>query len=192
MGRGPKLPSQALLTFDFGGVGLPFPATPSIGLVGDALQYLEPTWQATVVQASTDLVQLTCTSTVTLNEVRVKIGPEELGPTLTLPVGEPGAEGANQTPPQVALLIRKEVIGITTRRMGRMFWPGVSDGNVDAAGLLDPTARADYSNAFADWQAAVCGSELQLCLFDETSDVRIVNSIPVQPRVSTQRRRLRR
>lgn len=193
MGRGPKLPNQALLTFRFGGLGLPYGATPSLGLTGPALTLIDPAFHEDLAQAATDLVQLTCTSTVTLNELALKIGPEELGPTFTIPVGEPGAEGANQCPPQVSLLVRKVVDGITTKRMGRLFWPGVPEGNVDSAGVVAPVAVTDYQAAFTGFQAAL-GTPWAVipAVFDETSDEKEVSLLQVQPRVATQRDRLRR
>lgn len=192
MGRGPKLPTQGLLTFEFGGVGLPYGATPSLGLVGPAAVYSDSAFQAGVLSAANDLVQLTCTSTVTLNQLILKEGPEAVGPTYVLASGTAGAQGANQAPPQVAMLVRKTVTGVTTRLMGRMFWPGVSEGNVDSAGVLGPSAVTDFQNAFNDFQTALAFFNVEPCVFNETSDERIVDGLDVQVRVATQRDRLRR
>lgn len=192
MGRGPKTVSQALLTFDFRGAGLPYGATPALGMVGLPLTWEDPTFQADLRQGAIDLVQLTCTTTVTLTELRIKVGPEDSGPTHVITVGEPGAEGASQLPPSVAMLIRKVVPNTTTRRMGRLFWPGLSEGNVDAAGVLDPGALADYQTAWAGFLDVLLDHTVSPAVFDETSDPREVTALTVQSRVATQRDRLRR
>lgn len=190
MAYGPSTPSEALLTFNFGGVALPNGADTSLGLAADPASWNDPGWQADLLDATRDLVQLTCTNQVNLNSIDIKVGPVATGPTYTVTAGVPGATGTETVPPNTSMLVRKTVAGVSTKLMGRMYWPGTSEGNVLGNGNL--SNFANYQTAWTNYFGALVGPLAAVPLVFTAGDPRDVTGLTLQSRVATQRRRLRR
>lgn len=189
---GPPTASWGELSFVFSGTNQPTGAVATIGVNDPATGFTDPAWQNELVDAATDLVQLTCNTSTTLARIDVKVGPVATGPTYSIPVNEAGAQTGSSLGPQVAMLVRKVIPDVSTRLSGRLFWPGLTTGNVNAQGQILPTALAAYQSAWTDFYGALVLLTSQPAVFNETSDPREVDAFTVQPQVATQRRRNRR
>lgn len=107
-----------------------------------------------------------------------------------------GAGGAGVFPPNTAMLVQKRT-GLGGRRnRGRMYIPAVvPEAGADNAGLIDPTylaGRQTAATAFLAAVAAVSGVGTMVVLHSEAPSTPAgVTSLVVDPRLATQRRRLR-
>lgn len=130
---------------------------------------------------------------VRLDQVSVKRGPVDTGPTHVLPVSQAGSDPGENTP-QLAVLVTKRVAGVSGRFGGRMFLPGFSEAQVAAGGVLVTATLGGLQSIMDDLYAAlvVDGSTPQVFPASGSSDAREVVSLPVEGVVATQRRRLRR
>jgi len=189
---GPPTSSFGTMAFNFEGINAPTGAVATIGVSEPALGFTNSTWQSELVSAATDLVQLTCNTAITLIDIDIKQGPSATGPTFNIPVNEPGAQTGDTMGPQVAMLVRKEIDGVSTRLAGRAFWPGLTVGNVTPGGVIESTALAGFQAAWTDFYEALVLLTSAPYVFNETSDPRFVESFTVQAKVATQRRRNRR
>lgn len=190
---GPATPNQGLLTWRFAGAAMPFGAQTSLGVEGPNSALTAPETLDEIVLASATFHEAMAVIDCQLTTVDLKIGPEATGPTLSAVVGQNGGEGNDATPPNTAFLIRKTISGISNRFSGRLYWPGVSDGNLMQGGNIDPTAYPTYRQAcvdFFDALDAIAG--INPVVFNDSSDPRVVSGLDLQLRVATQRRRLRR
>jgi len=130
---------------------------------------------------------------VTLTTVKAKLGPNSTGPVAELSVAVPGDAGGSCSPPQVAWLVRKSTALGGRRGRGRLFFPGVPEGSVDQAGVLDTTVSNAFQGLLDDWLSAlaVSGHSMVVLHADNTAPT-VVTSLALQAKVATQRRRLRR
>lgn len=193
------------LTLSFGGSNLPYRAMTAFEYVRlDAMDPID--WmiaaRTPILQACSDLHQLVAANDCMLTSLTVKLGPEDTGPTLDIPVGVEGENGANACPPNVALLVRKLVPTVSGRLNGRSFYPSISEGNVANDGTIPTPALGPYQEAFDDFFTAMTealpdGPNLEPVVFGGGEgggpvNTRRVVRYTVQPRVATRRRRLRR
>lgn len=193
------------LTFSFSGSNLPYRAMTAFEFVRlDAMDPLD--WMLAarqpILSACSDLHQLVSANDCVLSNLTVKLGPEDAGPTMDIPVGVEGENGANACPPNVALLIRKLVPTVSGRLNGRSFYPSISEGNVANDGSIPTPALGPYQDAFDGFFTAMTeelpdGPNLEPVVFGGGEDAgpvstRQVTRFSVQPRVATRRRRLRR
>lgn len=111
----------------------------------------------------------------------------------TEPVGVPGTTSGTGTPPQVALLIRKETGLAGRRNRGRMFVPQPGNNNVGEDGLVNPTPLATYQTAADAFLADLETNLVPMVLLHEDSGIAPtpVSALVVSNVVATQRRRLR-
>lgn len=198
----PALPSANFgqLTFEFSGTR--FPAVCTIALEGIAgLDLGDVT--SDIALAAADLHQLISSNAIRLEGVTLKQGPSDTGPSYYQPIGVAGEQGAASVTPNTSLVITKALLNVSGRRFGRMFWPGVSEGNVDDKGVLGPAAVIDFNLALQDFLEAVnavVGSPVGGSAFvvlpakQSSSDpeYRRVTELRCEPVVGTQRRRMRR
>lgn len=192
---------QGRITWSFEGPALPFGASTSLEFYRDNPD-LDPGdwWTNFSVQLETaarDLHQLVASSSCLLTQLEVKLGPEATGPTFTIPLSTPGATGAEACPPNVAMLIRKRVNGVSGRFSGRMFYPGISEGNVASNGTIPTPALGPYQAAvdgFFDSLHVNTGGGVTPIIIPSAPGAfsRNISSLDVQVKVATQRRRLRR
>lgn len=195
--------SQGRITWNFSGEALPYGAVTQLEFQRQADESLE-SWANSALPvlalACRDLHQLVASSKCQLDTIDVKFGPEATGPTYSAPIGVPGATGAEPCPPNVAMLVRKAMNGVSGRFQGRMFYPGISEGNVASDGTIPTPALGPYQAAFDDFfQTMIDGGPIegdigQPYVFSSTPGLegRSVSSLDVQLRVATQRKRLRR
>jgi len=189
------LPSPAFceLSFIFDATGWPHGAATTCAF---ELGAFNPTGGDMFVLASFcgDLQNEISTTQTTLQEIRVKVGPDATGATYTQSVGVNGGEDAATEMPQVAYLIRKVTPAISQRFSGRMYWPGVAVTDTLDGGNLVTAAQTRINDGLFTFQDALYTSwGMEPKIFPATSsDPRNVSSLQVQSRVATQRRRNRR
>lgn len=120
---------------------------------------------------------------------------------VTVVAGNNGGTTYVSQPPNVALLVRKVVSGRGRRRQGRMFWPSIlAQPVVGEDGALTTGARNDLQGAFSDWYTELglqLNGQMVILQNEEGSTPPIsppppVVSLSVEPKVASQRRRLRR
>jgi len=134
-------------------------------------------------------------TTVTLESILVKFGPNDTGPFDDFGVGAAGTGSSGDVNPNMAILIRK-VTGFGGRiGRGRMYWP-VAEDQVAQAGVLktSPDQVAAMNAAMADFLSDMSDADIALALLHTatTPDPYVITGLSTQPTTATQRRRLRR
>lgn len=109
-----------------------------------------------------------------------------------------GASGAS-TPPNTSVLVHKNTETTAGKRKGRLYLPGAPEAEIDEDGMLSTTLKTAWTTALNDFFAGLSGAadnELVVVHFagptDATGEVSVVTSLTVDPKMATQRRRLRK
>lgn len=153
---------------------------------GDAIGSLNLEFGTLIVQHMNNQIRMSGTTVIT-SENRYELS-------------EPYVGGNNfpMPPPNVATLVRKVTSGRGRRAQGRMFLPGlVSETDIDNAGFIDPTARATLQGRLDDWLDALLAPGFQMAILHGSEGEtpagppNIVTGLALQPKVASQRRRLR-
>lgn len=151
------------------------------------------------------------TDDVAVTEVRAKLGPDATGDFASVTGSWPGTQATTSMPPQVATLVRKVTASGGRRGRGRMYFPGVPETGVDDAGVISGAGVTAWTTALADFLGALTANDVPMFLLHDpatiwtlvngqprrvpTSDPipepDLVTSLVVDPKVATQRRRLR-
>lgn len=150
---------------------------------------------------------------IALTSVLVKQGPDETGPQASFPATVIGSAGAVSSPPNVCYLVHKNTAEGGRRGRGRMFIPGVPEGTVDDNGQLVAGQAAQLQSRIDAFMAGLLTEELIMALEHGPSYTWTINengqprrvpvagpvptltaltSLTADPKVATQRRRLRR
>lgn len=177
----------------FVGSAVPRNAQIAIGL--DNGTPLTATALAEVVRdAWVDNVMPLLSETITLANVKVKLGPNATGAEVTIGVGEPGGEAAAEPlPPNVAILVRKNTALGGHVGSGRMFIPGIPEDVTTGGGQLVPASLAAFQGALAGFLDALFDGDASMVLLHTGADVpNIVDNLAVQQLMATQKRRIRR
>lgn len=135
-------------------------------------------------------------SSIRLEDVLVKFGPNATGPMATVGAGNTGGTSGESEAPQVALLVQK-VTGAGGRTgRGRMFIPGVPTAEVNSAGQIIPTSVAAWTTALEDFrQDLLTAGLIPSLLHSPGSPITAplpITSFVVSGRSATQRKRNRR
>lgn len=106
-----------------------------------------------------------------------------------------GTGGSTALPPNTALLVKK-LTGVAGRKnRGRFYVPGTPESIVDNAGNIGSSNEASYNTQLGLFRTqclAILGVDSLRVLHTDTSDVPTeITQLKVDPRVATQRRRLR-
>jgi hypothetical protein len=140
-----------------------------------------------------------CAAGYTFRGLRASDGPDGEGQVHEVERSVASTSTKLGIPPNTAYLTRK-ITGLGGRRnRGRFYMPGVSEVDVDNTGLLTATHRTNYQTSVNAWFAQNnAGAEIEAhALFHETPEgapgiaPTDITSLLVQPKVGTQRRRLR-
>lgn len=151
------------------------------------------TFLATIADEMATLHEAVASINCTLDSADLKIGPENIGPTFSVSIGQTGNQGTSIVPPNTALLVRKEISTVSARYAGRLFYPGIPETILTLGGNIDPAGVDQFQDAFDVFFAALDTLEAPpVVLSRESSDARFVDGYRVQTKVATQRRRLRR
>jgi hypothetical protein len=132
-------------------------------------------------------------SSVTVEKVHVKLGPDDTGPSADFSNGNPGTNGGHAAPPNVSYLVTKNTALGGRKGRGRCYVPGVPEVALQDGGAVEGAFVATLQGFFTDWGGAMvlASKPLHLLHGDATSPTAI-DSLVVQSRFATQRRRLRR
>lgn len=135
-------------------------------------------------------------SAITLEGVLVKHGPNATGPSGTFTGTEDGGASELAAPPNVALLVQKRTgFGGRTGR-GRMFIPGIPEGQIDSSGNISEGVRADFETRLGELHAGmVVASAPPVLLHGSSGPLSLpfpITQLTVAGRTATQRQRLRR
>jgi hypothetical protein len=191
---GPPDAEHGRLTMVFSGAGIPNGAVTTIGVRKGSGDIVNADLVPLAAAAKTLHGQI-ASNTVNLQHIELKRGPDAIGPTWTEVVNQPGAGNQAAAPPNVAILIRKELNDLSAKFSGRMYWPGAQEPDVNEAGNLTPTYQTGIQNALNAFQVAVRAAGFELVVFHEAGGIDLsgeVVRLALQNRVATQRRRLRR
>jgi hypothetical protein len=135
-------------------------------------------------------------SGVTMTGVLCKFGPNDTGPSGEFSGAATGGVAGTAEGPQVSVLITKTTDLGGRQGKGRMFIPAISETQINTGGVMETAARAAMQTEANDFFAALITANLPMVLLRaETSPILapiLVNSLEVQTRVATQRRRNRR
>ena len=183
------------VNFKFTGVGAPLGAEVTHGFAisgagapEDVAGVWAAAWQGTVrTQQSNE---------VTLSSILVKFGPNDVGPSDEIPIGLAGSAAAGSCAPNTAVLARKVTALGGHAGRGRWYWPGILETQVGSNGFLTPTTLSNYQDEFDGMHSFLSASDFPpVLLHAEGSPITtptVVTRWLVDPRVATQRRRLRK
>jgi len=116
----------------------------------------------------------------------IQIGDVSTG--YNLAVGQAGTGNVNQLTNQCAYLITKTVSGA---RNGRMFWPGATEADYSAAGVILGATKTSMDAALSSALSLLTADGVQLQVEDKTGTGHNVTALTVNQLIGTQRRRLR-
>lgn len=132
----------------------------------------------------------------TLSGCLVKFGPEATGPSATVGTTVGGEAPGLPATPNCAYLAQKLTAFGGKAGKGRMYIPGVPEPQMDGAGNLDGTWRANLQTALNLSLAAFDTANVPWVLLHQAGSPLSVptpiTSITVASRIATQRQRLRR
>lgn len=113
-----------------------------------------------------------------------------------------GLGSSNSLPQNTAVLIRKNTARGGRQGKGRLYFPGVPEGNVDNIGNIASATRALWQGAADSFLFNLQNTGepgegmddpmIPLLLHNDLDDPDVITSLTVMPVVATQRRRLRR
>jgi len=183
----------AQINFVFAGAALPHGAEVTLGANISS-------YGGTPAQACSDAIDAWTTnmsprqiSAVNLASVRVKFGPNNVGPSAEVADGTPGGAGGAGVSSAVSVLIHK-VTGAGGRAgRGRMFVPGIHEADVTANGEILTLKLSTLQTAFSGLLAGLTVVDMPpLLLHSDLTTANLITSLSVDTTVATQRRRLRR
>ena len=163
-------------------------------------------------EAWRDQVMPLLTDDVTLDEVVVKLGPDDVGPTASSAYSTAGTIVTENTPPNTAYLVKKTSNLGGRRGRGRIYIPGVDETKVTSDGRLEATKLGQLQTAMDAFEGEVALAGFPLMILHNPATIWVLEDgqprreptadpIPVptpvldlivQSTVATQRRRLRR
>ncbi len=145
-----------------------------------------------------DHLQSLTSSAVTLVATKVKMGPVSTGPTYELADPLVGTNGGSLAPPNCAVLVKKLTATGGRRGRGRAYLPGISSvsGSLNSGGNFSEANAADVSaamQAMADDMASdtTIGEAPWCVLHSDSSAPSLITSLVCEPKLATQRRRMR-
>lgn len=156
------------------------------GSLNDTLAAVMSAWGTMVVKHMVNVITMTSTVLVTSSSRLESAAPFQGDNTFALP------------PPNSALLVRKVTSGRGRRHQGRMFLPGlVAEADVDSAGNLTGGTRQTMQGFLNDFMTNLdVNGIVPVILHDDEGESEvpspsIISEFLVEPKMATQRRRLR-
>jgi len=174
-------------------VTIGFTAT-NIGLAGSFIAAMVSGWHDELRDSTT--TDLTC---VEANGLWFDGTNEH---SLLEPLAEAGTGGTGVLPSNCSLLVRKNTSFAGRAFRGRMYWPSMlAEGDVDINGIIDGAVvtalQGHFDTLFDDYLDSIPGAVPSLLHDKVTDDVldptlaTPLTSLTVQPKIATQRRRMR-
>ena len=104
-----------------------------------------------------------------------------------------GGAAINSIPVNGALLVRKFSGQAGRGGRGRFYWPfALNEAQVDEVGIIDGTTRSDHQELQDDFLSQLAANDIPMyILHTGAGSPALVTSLGVQPKIGTQRRRLR-
>jgi hypothetical protein len=134
-------------------------------------------------------------SAIELSSVLAKYGPNNIGPSAEISVGEVGGQSNATFPPQVSVLVRKLTSAGGRAGRGRFFIPGVGETTANESGIIPSDILGNWQGQADDFIDAMVGFGLvPVVLHGADSPITVpspITSLQVSNTVGTQRRRLR-
>jgi hypothetical protein len=135
-------------------------------------------------------------ASINLQRTLVKYGPDATGPSVEVGGVRTGTLAYPGTSAAVACLVQKRTdLGGKAGR-GRMFVPGVVEGDVDASGVYLPANLAPIQTGANTFLTRLLTNDTRMVVLHQPgsplTSPTVVESLQVQPVVATQRRRQRR
>jgi len=133
---------------------------------------------------------------ITAEAVLVKYGPTLTGPSALVAIDVQGTYSSSDESPNTALLIHKNTAFGGRAGKGRMYWPGAPIQEADSGGVLGGSFITAVNTDLNAFYAQITNDELTPVLL-HGSDSPLSTPTPLlgfslDPKVATQRRRLRR
>lgn len=192
-----SIPSgYAQVNYKFGGLAAPTGAEITLGM--DISNFAgSPADLGSVMYAAwQDNMAGRFPTTLDLLSVLVKFGPTETGPSAEIPGTGGGNVGSPSAPPNVAYLIRKQTGAGGRAGRGRFYHPGVFEADVNDSGLIGSEQVGIIQTALDAWyDDLTLGDVTPVVLHGAGSPLTTptpITGFELDPRVATQRRRLRR
>lgn len=187
----PQIPdgfAQATLVMQ--GPCLPYGAVVTLGL-DVRLGTTDPNQAAISVAGAFTSMFTHLAGQISLTEVRVKYGPQATGPSGTYAPSIISASG-DVSAPQAAILVQKHTALGGRHNRGRMYWPGIGEGDV-AFGIIGAGQVAAMQGSMNTALSSLDDVLLPaVVLHSDASVPTDITSLNVQTRIATQRRRNRR
>lgn len=188
--------NHAQINWRFSGLNAPFDAEVTMGVNTELLTVPETEVADDLATVWFNSFRARQVSSIELSLVRVKFGPNDIGPSFEAGASMPGAFSGQAESPQVSCLVSKAT-GVGGRAgRGRMYVPGVPAANYDDSGLMDSASRTSWQGSADDFIDGLVALGLVPVLLHAPGSP-ITQPLPitaftVQARAATQRRRLRR
>lgn len=192
----PVIPSGfAQVNLKFTGTNTPTGAEVTFGV--NYLDGLTPLQVAEAVDGAVgdSSIMSPCASQTALTTISVKFGPNATGPSVDLTTSHTGANGDSETPNVTWLIKKSTALGGRAGR-GRMYWPGVVEEETGVDGVIIPSDVTAFQTAADLFFDELAANDVPMVLLhgegSPISEPTLVTALTVDPRVATQRRRLRR
>jgi hypothetical protein len=129
---------------------------------------------------------------VTISTIHVKLGPNATGAFVDLANAQTGGDNGATISPNVTLLVKKTTTLGGREGSGRMYWPGLGEGQVDEAGNIDGSTLSALQTKFSDFSSDMTTAGYPLFLLHNSATAPTgITGLQVQSVAATQRRRLR-
>lgn len=136
-----------------------------------------------------------CPSSIALQSVYVKFGPDSTGPSGEFEGAVTGT-GSTAAAPNCSWLVHKHTGQGGRAGRGRLYLPGVEESAVGVDGDMDDTTQALLQASFDAFWTAIGGSSFSPVLLhgegSPLSTPSVITSFVVDGKCATQRRRMRR
>lgn len=165
----------------------PMVVTYGVNIVGDGQETLD-----TCCEYFGSVVEGICNEQFQVYLSTLKQGPNSTGPSFENATVMNGTIAGAAATVNVAYLVRKTTGAGGRANRGRLYLPGVTESKVSAAGAVASTDLTDYNNVLNTWRLGLALESIEMqILHSESSDPTPVTQIFMDPKVATQRRRLR-
>lgn len=179
--EGVALPTGAEVTCGFWHHNFP-------GTVADCAEALYGVWLDNILPHQS--------SSLTLVSALVKYGPNEDGAAFEFFDSTPGGGSSEMAPPNLGLLVTKVTIVGGRKGRGRMFIPGLTEGDVNPGGSINGATVTAWSDDLENMRDDMTGLNLPARLLHGVYDPQpapySIEQFAVSSTAATQRRRLRR
>lgn len=183
----------AQVNWFFEGLGAPLGAECTLGL--EVAGLLDPSevaelahgvWVANILGFQSDQISLV--------RCLAKFGPNDTGPDGEFIFSSVGGDAGDSGSPAVAFLVKKNTVVGGRRGRGRMFLPGAAESRVEPDGAVSSAVVTGLTDGLAAFYDDFTEADLlPVVLHGEGSPIgpSTITSFSVDPKVATQRRRLR-